>query len=123
MYQLGDYYDRIKQPMDLSTVKNKFDYRQYANPEEFRDDMQLIAQNCLDYNSPDTKVHQAGKQFLVEFHFLRYMFITNFYRSASKIVGPDCHLMNYRNKKLKLNQRQVFLFSLLLLVRRWWIVL
>uniref|UniRef100_A0AC35GBK6 Bromodomain-containing protein n=1 Tax=Panagrolaimus sp. PS1159 TaxID=55785 RepID=A0AC35GBK6_9BILA len=64
LYQLADYYDKIKQPMDLTTMKNKFDNRQYANADEFRQDMLLIAENCMNYNPPDTKVYIAGKKFL-----------------------------------------------------------
>lgn len=64
-HQLKDYYDKVKHPMDLQTVHDKFDHRQYANAEEFRDDMLLIARNCISYNSPDTKVYQNAQKFVV----------------------------------------------------------
>ena len=60
--QLPDYYDIVKQPMDLSTVKKKFDAKQYATPEEFRDDVMLICNNCYLYNPEGTYVHTCGKQ-------------------------------------------------------------
>ncbi|KAE9547843.1 hypothetical protein FO519_008946 [Halicephalobus sp. NKZ332] len=60
--QLPDYYEIVKQPMDLSTVKKKFDSKQYATAEEFRDDMILICDNCYRYNPEGTFVHTCGKQ-------------------------------------------------------------
>uniref|UniRef100_A0A914PTC2 Bromodomain-containing protein n=1 Tax=Panagrolaimus davidi TaxID=227884 RepID=A0A914PTC2_9BILA len=66
-YQLADYYDVIKQPMDLTTIKNKFDNRQYENANEFRHDMLLIAENCMNYNHIDSPVYIAAKTFLKRF--------------------------------------------------------
>lgn len=62
---LTDYYDIIKTPMDLSTIKKKFDAKQYATPQEFRDDIILMCENCFLYNPPDQHVHVLGKQLQV----------------------------------------------------------
>lgn len=62
---LTDYYDVIKTPMDLSTIKKKMDARLYANPQEFREDIILMCENCFKYNPPDQIVHLLGKQLLV----------------------------------------------------------
>ena len=40
-------------PMDLGTVKNKMDSRNYVDAEEFHDDVIQIFKNCYIYN-PDT---------------------------------------------------------------------
>ena len=47
---LHDYFDIIKQPMDLGTVKSKMDGRKYSTAAEFASDVRLIFQNCFDYN-------------------------------------------------------------------------
>uniref|UniRef100_A0A914PQL8 Bromodomain-containing protein n=1 Tax=Panagrolaimus davidi TaxID=227884 RepID=A0A914PQL8_9BILA len=62
-YQPADYYDIIKQPMDLTTIKNNFDNRQYENVNEFRQDMLLIAENCMNYNHSELPVYVAAKKF------------------------------------------------------------
>jgi len=52
--QLGllDYHDIIKTPMDLGTVKQKMDNREYGAVEEFENDVLLIFSNCAKYNPP-----------------------------------------------------------------------
>lgn len=46
-----NYYQIIKKPMDLNTVLKKLKTLQYQNKSEFVDDLMLIWQNCLTYNS------------------------------------------------------------------------
>ncbi|KAI8364636.1 uncharacterized protein BYT42DRAFT_589889 [Radiomyces spectabilis] len=46
-----DYYDVIKRPMDLGTVTKKLKSNQYKSKKEFADDLYLIYQNCLTYNT------------------------------------------------------------------------
>lgn len=50
-----NYYDIIKQPMDLNTVLRKFRNIRYQSKQEFVDDLNLIWKNCLTYNT-DTKL-------------------------------------------------------------------
>ncbi|VDM37719.1 unnamed protein product [Toxocara canis] len=59
--KLHDYYDIVKQPMDLGTIRRKMEARQYANPEEMREDVLLVCENCFKYNPPSDPVHQHGK--------------------------------------------------------------
>ncbi|CAJ0586337.1 unnamed protein product, partial [Mesorhabditis spiculigera] len=59
---LVDYYDIVTQPIDLSTIRKKLDYRQYVNADEFMADLQLMLDNCFKYNPPFDMVHQAGRQ-------------------------------------------------------------
>lgn len=44
-----DYFDKVKKPMDLSTIKGKMDRREYADEEEFCEDMRQIFENCFLY--------------------------------------------------------------------------
>lgn len=46
-----NYYQVIKKPMDLNTVLKKLKALQYQNKQQFVDDLMLIWQNCLTYNS------------------------------------------------------------------------
>ncbi|XP_017289210.1 bromodomain testis-specific protein isoform X2 [Kryptolebias marmoratus] len=71
---LHDYHDIIKQPMDLSTIRNKMDQREYANAKEFAADVQLMFSNCYKYNPPSHEVvHMARK--LQEVFAVRYLSI------------------------------------------------
>ncbi|XP_050665313.1 bromodomain-containing protein 3 isoform X2 [Leptidea sinapis] len=53
---LHDYFDIIKKPMDLGTVKHKMDNRAYKTAAEFAADVRLIFTNCYKYNPPDHDV-------------------------------------------------------------------
>ncbi|KXX78851.1 Homeotic protein female sterile [Madurella mycetomatis] len=44
-----DYFDVVKKPMDLSTMKAKMDRREYADEAEFLADMNQIFTNCYTY--------------------------------------------------------------------------
>uniref|UniRef100_F1KR80 Bromodomain-containing protein 2 n=2 Tax=Ascaris TaxID=6251 RepID=F1KR80_ASCSU len=59
--KLHDYYDIVKQPMDLGTIRRKMEAKQYASPEEMREDLLLVCENCFKYNPPSDPVHQHGK--------------------------------------------------------------
>ncbi|KAB5549842.1 Bromodomain-containing protein [Coniochaeta sp. 2T2.1] len=51
---VADYYDVIKEPMDLSTMESKLEADQYATPEDFIKDARLIFDNCRKYNNEST---------------------------------------------------------------------
>ncbi|XP_059415410.1 bromodomain-containing protein 4 isoform X5 [Carassius carassius] len=53
---LHDYHDIIKHPMDLSTIKDKLENRQYRDAQEFAADVRLMFSNCYKYNPPDHEV-------------------------------------------------------------------
>ncbi|KAL9106969.1 MAG: hypothetical protein Q9227_008092 [Pyrenula ochraceoflavens] len=46
-----DYYNIIKQPMDLGTMTKKLKQTAYKSKKEFVDDLNLIWNNCLRYNA------------------------------------------------------------------------
>nr|XP_042899942.1 bromodomain-containing protein 3 isoform X2 [Parasteatoda tepidariorum] len=56
LLNIHDYYDVIKCPMDLGTVKSKLEDRVYKTPAEFAADVRLIFTNCYKYNPPDHEV-------------------------------------------------------------------
>ncbi|CAG5124971.1 unnamed protein product, partial [Candidula unifasciata] len=59
---LHDYYDIIKKPMDLATVKKKMETREYRAISEFAEDVRQIFHNCYRYNPPDSDVAKMGRK-------------------------------------------------------------
>ncbi|KXS17531.1 hypothetical protein M427DRAFT_54476 [Gonapodya prolifera JEL478] len=62
--QLGipHYFDIIKHPMDLSTIRRKLDHQEYDSVDGFAADVRLMLSNCFTFNPPDTPVYQSGKR-------------------------------------------------------------
>lgn len=58
--QLGipDYFEIIKKPMDLSTIKRKLDTGQYSDPWEYVDDVWLMFDNAWIYNRKTSRVYR-----------------------------------------------------------------
>ncbi|KAJ1963380.1 hypothetical protein GGI12_002084 [Dipsacomyces acuminosporus] len=54
------YFDVIKSPMDLGTIRKKLDRSKYETATQLRDDLQLIFSNCFLFNTPGTYVHTQG---------------------------------------------------------------
>jgi Bromodomain len=44
---IPDYFDIIKQPMDLGTVKSKLNSNQYLKFQDFLYDANLVFENCI----------------------------------------------------------------------------
>ncbi|KAG1446673.1 hypothetical protein G6F46_009442 [Rhizopus delemar] len=53
---IPDYFQVIKQPMDLSTVDQKLQKNQYKSVNAFVADVRLIFQNCMQYNGTDSTI-------------------------------------------------------------------
>ncbi|XP_044529077.1 bromodomain testis-specific protein [Gracilinanus agilis] len=53
---LHNYYDVVKSPMDLGTIKKKMDNQEYKDAHEFAADVRLMFMNCYKYNPPDHEV-------------------------------------------------------------------
>ena len=67
---LHDYYQIVKCPMDLGTVKSKLDKSFYASPLEFAADVRLTFSNALLYNPVGHDVHKMAEQLLKLFEKL-----------------------------------------------------
>ncbi|KAL4432321.1 hypothetical protein ABPG74_011080 [Tetrahymena malaccensis] len=60
---LSDYYDIVKKPMDISTLKNNFLEGVYKTIKEVWEDFDLIVNNCKAYNRiPDHPINQKADQ-------------------------------------------------------------
>ncbi|KAL7629038.1 hypothetical protein AAE478_000556 [Parahypoxylon ruwenzoriense] len=46
-----DYHEKIKNPMDLTTIKDKMNNHEYSNHEEFVADVRQIFKNCYTYHT------------------------------------------------------------------------
>ncbi|PNY27003.1 Ankyrin repeat, bromo and BTB domain-containing protein [Tolypocladium capitatum] len=57
-----DYFDKVKRPMDLGTVKSKMDRREYANEEDFLADVRQIFENCFTYWKKGDPMWVAGEK-------------------------------------------------------------
>ncbi|KAL2165546.1 hypothetical protein VTH06DRAFT_848 [Thermothelomyces fergusii] len=57
-----DYYDVIKEPMDLSTMESKLEADQYNTPEDFIRDAKLIFDNCRKYNNESTPYAKSANK-------------------------------------------------------------
>lgn len=53
---IPDYYDVIRHPMDLSTMKRKLDEGVYRTGAGFEADFRLMLANCRQYNPPDSDI-------------------------------------------------------------------
>ncbi|XP_070792865.1 peregrin isoform X4 [Pituophis catenifer annectens] len=60
LYEVPDYLDHIKKPMDFYTMKQKLEAYRYLNLDEFEEDFNLIVSNCLKYNAKDTIFYRAA---------------------------------------------------------------
>ncbi|KAA8526313.1 hypothetical protein F0562_008484 [Nyssa sinensis] len=61
---LHDYFDIIKHPMDLGTVKSRLDKNWYKSPREFAEDVRLTFHNAMAYNPKGQDVHLMAEQLL-----------------------------------------------------------
>ncbi|XP_038056192.1 histone lysine acetyltransferase CREBBP-like isoform X2 [Patiria miniata] len=56
--QIPDYFDIVRQPMDLSTIKHKLDTGVYQNPWQYVDDVWLMLENAWLYNRKTSRVYK-----------------------------------------------------------------
>ncbi|XP_024973772.1 transcription factor GTE9-like isoform X2 [Cynara cardunculus var. scolymus] len=55
--KIPDYFNVIKNPMDLGTIKEKLGSGKYSSPLEFLADVRLTFSNAMTYNPPGNHVH------------------------------------------------------------------
>ncbi len=55
-HQIPDYFNFVKNPMDLGTVKSKLNQNKYRYCKDFLHDINLIFNNCILYNGPEHHV-------------------------------------------------------------------
>uniref|UniRef100_A0A8C9V2E3 histone acetyltransferase n=1 Tax=Scleropages formosus TaxID=113540 RepID=A0A8C9V2E3_SCLFO len=58
LLDIQDYFDIVKNPMDLSTIKRKLDTGQYQEPWQYVDDVWLMFNNAWLYNRKTSRVYK-----------------------------------------------------------------
>ncbi|XP_057200639.1 bromodomain adjacent to zinc finger domain protein 1A isoform X3 [Triplophysa rosa] len=66
--QVPDYYDIIKKPIALSTIREKVNNCEFQSAAEFIADVELMFSNCLEYNPRSTNEAKAGLRLQSFFH-------------------------------------------------------
>lgn len=65
--QIPDYFNIIKKPMDLGTIKKKLTGYEYTKCKDFVDDVELVFNNTIQYNGESSDYGKLGKRMLSEF--------------------------------------------------------
>ncbi|KAL9618464.1 MAG: hypothetical protein Q9160_006842 [Pyrenula sp. 1 TL-2023] len=60
--EVPDYYEVIKEPMDLSTMEERLSNDLYPTPQEFLKDARLIFDNCRKYNNETTPYAKSANK-------------------------------------------------------------
>ncbi|KAL6659517.1 hypothetical protein ACP70R_003557 [Stipagrostis hirtigluma subsp. patula] len=58
---LPDYFDIVKEPMDLGTIQKKLNAGMYSTPRDFAADVRLTFSNAMAYNPVNNDVHVMAK--------------------------------------------------------------
>ncbi|KAI0268277.1 hypothetical protein BC834DRAFT_684695 [Gloeopeniophorella convolvens] len=61
-----DYYEIVKRPMDLKTVKARIREGQISNSAEFQRDVYLMFANSLMYNRPGSDIYTMAEEMMLE---------------------------------------------------------
>ncbi|XP_072194920.1 tripartite motif-containing protein 66 [Excalfactoria chinensis] len=97
------YYQIIKRPMDLSTIRKKLqkkDKFHYSAPEELVTDVRLMFWNCAKFNYPDSEVAEAGRCLDVFFEGkLKEIYPDRHFPSAQQ-EDSDCEELESQNSKM-----------------------
>lgn len=79
--EVPDYYEFIKEPMDLSTMEIKLENNKYEKMEDFIYDLRLVCNNCRMYNGENT------------FYFKYANRLEKFFNSKIKEIPEYSHLI------------------------------
>ncbi|KAG2576463.1 hypothetical protein PVAP13_6NG024600 [Panicum virgatum] len=79
---IPDYFDIVKQPMDLGTIQKKMNAGRYPTPLEFAADVRLTFSNAMNYNPVNNDVHVMAKT-------LSKIFETRWRLIEKKLPRPD----------------------------------
>uniref|UniRef100_K3WEQ4 histone acetyltransferase n=1 Tax=Globisporangium ultimum (strain ATCC 200006 / CBS 805.95 / DAOM BR144) TaxID=431595 RepID=K3WEQ4_GLOUD len=89
-WNIPQYFEVVKHPMDLALVKNKCLNLEYASADECADDIRLVFTNACLFNPPGHVVHEAAKMLLKEFESEYTRFQTKAQALAKKREEHSC---------------------------------
>ena len=82
-----NYFDVIKTPMDLTTIKTKMANGIYTNSGEFEAEIRLIFKNCYQYWTEEDPIWHTCKEF--ETYFDKMWAERHKYRGPRGRVNPE----------------------------------
>eukprot|EP00826_Nyctotherus_ovalis_P029415 TRINITY_DN2323_c0_g1_i6.p1 TRINITY_DN2323_c0_g1~~TRINITY_DN2323_c0_g1_i6.p1 ORF type:complete len:273 (+),score=79.25 TRINITY_DN2323_c0_g1_i6:521-1339(+) len=77
--KIPDYYEVIKRPMDLGTIKTKLTTCEYGSCKEFVDDVELVFDNCVAYNEEDSDYGMLAIRLKEEFRKQCQLYSLDYY--------------------------------------------
>lgn len=80
--EVPDYYEFIKEPMDLSTIEIKLENNRYKKIEDFIYDLRLVFNNCRAYNGENTSYYKYANR------------LEKFFNSKMKELPEYSHLID-----------------------------
>ncbi|KAJ9563493.1 hypothetical protein OSB04_008653, partial [Centaurea solstitialis] len=96
---LHDYFDIIKHPMDLGTVKSRLDKNWYNSPMEFAEDVRLTFHNAMTYNPKGQDVHAMAELLLKLFEEKWKLIEADYMRESRLAVNNEIGLPTPTSKQ------------------------
>lgn len=87
-----DYFDVIKNPIDLSTIQKKMNNDSYLTHEDFAADIRLMINNCYIYNAPEHDIYKLCQKFQSVFEN-RYDAIINYKKKSELSPAEEMNSM------------------------------
>lgn len=88
--RIPQYYEIIKQPMDISTVEYNLKNEKYTLSEQFEKDVNLIWENACKFNPVDSQVYKMAIEMKEEFNKIKNQdFPENFTRKKNMVKRND----------------------------------
>lgn len=100
---IPDYFEIVKNPMDLGTIRKRLENGVYRDWEDVAQDARLTFDNAMLYNPKSSEVHAVAKQFKRDFE-VRYKAMLSKYEleiEQGKRAEGACHLCGDANLKFE----------------------
>ena len=85
--QVVDYLDKVKNPMDLQTIRENIQKKKYHSREDFLGDMQQIVTNSIIYNG-ETDLLTMNAQKLMDFVVAQFSENEDKLQRLEKAINP-----------------------------------
>ena len=85
--QVVDYLDKVKNPMDLQTIRENIQKKKYHSREDFLADMQQIVTNSVIYNG-ETDLLTMNAQKLMDFVVAQFSENEDKLQRLEKAINP-----------------------------------
>jgi hypothetical protein len=92
------YSTIIENPIDLPKIEHKLNYDQYNYIEEFKSDIDLMCNNCKNFNNPNSWAHKVGLAF-------ENFFNREYKKSLAKIEKYQQNMTLNQTSKKKYSQK------------------